>query len=100
MSDEVRNAIVAHCRATVKRSTPIIGGKRDADSSIRAPFIKTLGHSINSPYCGRDENGVFHCVCGKCKLTDSGIGHNGNNSGNDCSNSSNGRNYSGDNKPM
>lgn len=100
MSDEVGNAIVAHCKGALKRGIPTNGGKRDADPSIRAPFMKALGHLINSPYCGRDEKGVFHCVCGKCKLTDSGIGHDGNNSGNNCSNSSNGRNYSGDNKPL
>lgn len=25
------------------------------------------GYAIASPYCGRDENGVFHCFCGKCR---------------------------------
>ena len=24
-------------------------------------------YEVNSPNCGRDKNGVFHCVCGKCK---------------------------------
>ena len=24
-------------------------------------------YEINSPDCGRDKNGVFHCVCGKCR---------------------------------
>lgn len=24
------------------------------------------GYSIAGKDCGRDENGVFHCVCGKC----------------------------------
>ena len=24
-------------------------------------------YEINGPDCGRDKNGVFHCVCGKCK---------------------------------
>lgn len=23
-------------------------------------------YRINSPKCGRDKNGVFHCACGKC----------------------------------
>ena len=27
---------------------------------------RVQGFEIKSPYCGRDENGVFHCVCGKC----------------------------------
>ncbi len=24
-------------------------------------------YEINGPDCGRDKNGVFHCVCGRCK---------------------------------
>lgn len=24
-------------------------------------------YEVNSPDCGRDKNGVFHCVCGKCR---------------------------------
>ena len=24
-------------------------------------------YEVNSPNCGRDKNGVFHCVCGRCK---------------------------------
>lgn len=24
-------------------------------------------YEINSPDCGRDEDGNFHCVCGKCR---------------------------------
>lgn len=24
-------------------------------------------HEINSPCCGRDQEGDFHCKCGKCK---------------------------------
>lgn len=28
-------------------------------------------YKINGQNCGRDKNGVFHCVCGKCKETDS-----------------------------
>lgn len=27
---------------------------------------RVQGFEIKSPYCGRDGNGVFHCVCGKC----------------------------------
>ena len=29
-------------------------------------IIAAIGYDIRSLYCGRDENGVFHCVCGKC----------------------------------
>lgn len=28
-------------------------------------------YKINGQDCGRDKNGVFHCVCGKCKETGS-----------------------------
>lgn len=28
---------------------------------------RVQGFEIKSPYCGRDEHGVFHCVCGKCR---------------------------------
>lgn len=26
-----------------------------------------MAYEINGPDCGRDKNGVFHCVCGRCK---------------------------------
>ena len=26
-----------------------------------------MAYEINGPNCGRDKNGVFHCVCGKCR---------------------------------
>ena len=26
-----------------------------------------MAYEINDPDCGRDKNGVFHCVCGKCR---------------------------------
>lgn len=25
------------------------------------------GYTIVGKYCGRDKNGVFRCVCGKCE---------------------------------
>ncbi len=28
---------------------------------------KQVGYDIVGEYCGRDANGAFHCVCGKCK---------------------------------
>lgn len=28
-------------------------------------------YKINSPFCGRDKNGRFKCVCGKCTQVDS-----------------------------
>lgn len=46
------------------------------------------GYTIKSPKCGRDKNGVFHCVCGKCEPLSAEIGENGNNSGNSGSDSS------------
>ena len=30
-------------------------------------LTNSLGYKINSPNCGRDKNGVFHCKCGKCE---------------------------------
>lgn len=26
-----------------------------------------MAYEVNGPDCGRDKNGVFHCVCGKCR---------------------------------
>ena len=33
----------------------------------RFDAMDEMMYEINSPDCGRDKNGVFHCVCGKCK---------------------------------
>lgn len=42
---------------------------------------KQTGYVINSPACGRDKNGVMHCVCGKCRaLTPAEDNHRGNRS--------------------
>lgn len=29
--------------------------------------LEIMPYEIHGPYCGRDIEGVFHCVCGKCK---------------------------------
>lgn len=29
--------------------------------------LEITPYEIHGPYCGRDIEGVFHCVCGKCK---------------------------------
>ena len=29
--------------------------------------LEKTGYIVKSPKCGRDENGVFHCECGKCE---------------------------------
>lgn len=44
-----------------------------------------VSYIINSHECGRDENGVFHCVCGKCQKLNADICHDRDNSSNDCS---------------
>lgn len=33
----------------------------------RCDFMDEMAYEINGPDCGRDKNGVFHCVCGKCR---------------------------------
>jgi len=33
----------------------------------RCDSMDEMAYEINSPNCGRDKNGVFHCVCGRCK---------------------------------
>ena len=33
----------------------------------RCDFMDEMAYEINGPDCGRDKNGVFHCVCGRCK---------------------------------
>lgn len=50
-----------------------------------------VGHRIYGANCGRDKNGVFHCVCGKCEpiLTADNRDDNGDNR----SDSGNGRDY-------
>ena len=46
---------------------------------------KQTGYVINSPACGRDKNGVMHCVCGKCRaLTPAEDNHRGNSANNCC----------------
>ena len=57
--------------------------KLDADMSNRR---KVIGYQINSPLCGRDANGVFHCYCGKCVPLNLDVGEDGNNGGNDSGN--------------
>nr|DAY22553.1 MAG TPA: hypothetical protein [Bacteriophage sp.] len=37
--------------------------KRDYNTP---PEITDNGYTIIGPNCGRDKNGVFKCVCGKC----------------------------------
>lgn len=34
---------------------------------FRESLKKKSGYIIKSSKCGRDENGVFHCVCGNCQ---------------------------------
>lgn len=51
-------------------------------------------YEINGRNCGRDKNGVFHCVCGKCKETDSAA--KGDDCRNGCDDSRNGGNGKGD----
>lgn len=41
------------------------------------------GYSIKSPNCGRDEKGVFHCTCGKCKPLPTEIDEEGDDNGSD-----------------
>lgn len=31
-----------------------------------SPEIADNGYTLVGKYCGRDKNGVFKCVCGKC----------------------------------
>ncbi len=48
---------------------------------------KKVGYRINSnsPDCGRDKNGVFICVCGKCEALMIDDSHNcGNDGRNSC----------------
>ena len=33
----------------------------------RCDSMDEMVYEINGPDCGRDKNGVFHCVCGKCR---------------------------------
>lgn len=40
-------------------------------------------YKINGDKCGRDKNGVFHCVCGKCEKLDTCKRENGNDSRDD-----------------
>lgn len=40
-------------------------------------------YEINGSECGRDKNGKFVCLCGKCKPLPQ-ISHNGNNRRNQC----------------
>lgn len=51
-------------------------------------------YEINGQDCGRDKNGVFHCVCGKCKETDSAA--KGDHCRNGCDDGRNGGNGKGD----
>lgn len=51
-------------------------------------------YKINGQDCGRDKNGVFHCVCGKCKETDSAA--KGNHCRDICDDGRNGGNVKGD----
>lgn len=30
--------------------------------------LEQPGYIVKGENCGRDENGVFHCVCGKCEI--------------------------------
>lgn len=59
----------------------------------REPFID-YAYKIVGRDCGRDRNGVFHCVCGQCrplrKQGDDGrdSGYNGCEGGNDTNHSS------------
>lgn len=46
-------------------------------------------YRIVGKQCGRDKNGVFVCVCGKCELIDPDICENGNNGCNDRGDSGN-----------
>lgn len=32
----------------------------------KSPGIADNGYTLVGKYCGRDKNGVFKCVCGKC----------------------------------
>ena len=51
-------------------------------------------YEINGQDCGRDKNVVFHCVCGKCKETDSAA--KGDDCRNGCDDGRNGGNGKGD----
>lgn len=56
---------------------------------------------INSPECGRDKNGVFHCVCGKCRVIGSATeSENSRDGGNNGRNRRNSRQDSVYNKPV
>lgn len=49
-------------------------------------------YRIIGPDCGRDEDGVFHCVCGHCtELPEAG--QDGSYSGDDCRNGGDRRDY-------
>ncbi|MCM1364896.1 MAG: hypothetical protein NC122_07435 [Faecalibacterium sp.] len=50
---------------------------------------KPISHEINSPKCGRDKKGIFHCECGKCKPSSSNISQNRSHGSNDSGNSRN-----------
>lgn len=42
----------------------------ESEGMVLADFresLKKTGYIVKSPKCGRDENGVFHCVCGNCQ---------------------------------
>lgn len=41
-------------------------------------------YEIHSPNCGRDHDGVFHCVCGQCKPLIAKVSEDGKDGGNDC----------------
>lgn len=50
---------------------------------------RDVGYRISgeSPDCGRDVSGVFHCVCGKCKPLRSDVNHDRDNCSDDCGDS-------------
>lgn len=53
-------------------------------------------YKIVGPFCGRDNEGVFHCICGKCKKSGLNVNENGYDSGN---NGGDGRNNGYGNTP-
>lgn len=48
-----------------------------------------VGYRIKrgSPDCGRDKNGVFRCICGRCEALGPDVNHDCGNRGNNCSDS-------------
>lgn len=54
------------------------------------------GYIINSPRCGRDKNGAFHCVCGSCEALNAHVSDDRDNCGDNCRDSGNSCDCSGD----